>query len=641
MPVVFIGADGHGAVCLDRDQPRDGYPGQWPFRLARLARAVPAALQRMALQGPVGVAAADETRFQRQYYPRLRQAATLTSSDGSVSLPEIGGPELVLSARVRPMGTTFDLSWAWEYRIGDSVLRAPVSPDPRPGGYPAGGRPRGHRLPGSGRRTDAARRPGHRGPAAARVRAAPAGPRHDPARRPALPAGRDPAAEHPADRHGHHAVHHRAAAPADGPARADRRGHRRPRRCTAKPARRCDRGRHHRGPRRERLVRPCRDPHVEAREVPFRDVFLALSQGDTQPLLPDGAYFSLDQPELQTLPRLIDEARSLQDARRTLRISRFQAGLWDELADARRRRRAGRAWQRQVAGLLAATVPDPPPDPAGLRAELRPYQQEGFDWLAFLYHTSSAASWPTTWAWARPSRPGADLPRPRAGPGRRAVPGGRADQCGGELGARGRRFAPDLHVVPISATPGAAASICRADRGRRRRGHLLRPVPRSEFDAYAEQEWAGLMLDEAQFVKNHQSKIYQCARRLTPPSKLAITGTPLENNLMELWSLLSITAPGLFPSPSGSREYYRKPIEKAGRPRALAQLRRRIRPLMLRRTKEQVLTELPAKQEQVLELDLNPRHREGLPDPAAAGAPEGPGPDRRPGQATGSRSSGR
>ncbi len=122
-------------------------------------------------------------------------------------------------------------------------------------------------------------------------------------------------------------------------------------------------------------------------------------------------------------------------------------------------------------------------------------------------------------------------------------------------------------------------------------------------------EWSGLILDEAQYVKNHQSKIYQCARRLPAPVKVAITGTPMENNLMELWSLLSITAPGLFPNPGRFREYYAKPIERQGDTGLLAQLRRRIRPLVRRRTKEQVAADLPDKLEQVLEVELHPRHR--------------------------------
>ena len=70
---------------------------------------------------------------------------------------------------------------------------------------------------------------------------------------------------------------------------------------------------------------------------------------------------------------------------------------------------------------------------------------------------------------------------------------------------------------------------------------------RIECDQLAELAWSGLVLDEAQFVKNHRAKTHACARRVPAPFKLAITGTPLENSLMDLWALLSITAPGLFP----------------------------------------------------------------------------------------------
>jgi SNF2 family DNA or RNA helicase len=164
-------------------------------------------------------------------------------------------------------------------------------------------------------------------------------------------------------------------------------------------------------------------------------------------------------------------------------------------------------------------------------------------------------------------------------------------------------------VVPISATT-------------KRRGHDLGEMVagadavvtsytllRSDFAAYSELPWSGLLLDEAQHAKNRQSKVYQCARRLAAPTKIAITGTPLENNLMELWSLLSISAPGLFPSPERFREYYSKPVERMGDHERLTQLQQRIKPLVLRRVKEQVAAELPPKQEQVLEVDLHPQHR--------------------------------
>ena len=132
---------------------------------------------------------------------------------------------------------------------------------------------------------------------------------------------------------------------------------------------------------------------------------------------------------------------------------------------------------------------------------------------------------------------------------------------------------------------------------------------RIDYPAYAEVDWAGLFLDEAQFAKNRGSQAYQRARMLPVAFKVAMTGTPIENNLMELWSLLSITAPGLFANPDRFTDHYRTPIEKKGDTERLAQLRRRVRPLMLRRTKEQVVRDLPEKQEQVLELELHPKQR--------------------------------
>lgn len=132
---------------------------------------------------------------------------------------------------------------------------------------------------------------------------------------------------------------------------------------------------------------------------------------------------------------------------------------------------------------------------------------------------------------------------------------------------------------------------------------------RLEDADYAQYRWGAVILDEAQFVKNRATRAYKAVRRLSAPVKLAATGTPLENNLMDLWSLLSITAPGLFADPEVFAELYRRPIESGRDPEALARLHRRVRPLMLRRTKQAVAPELPPKQEQVLEVTLSPGHR--------------------------------
>jgi SNF2 family DNA or RNA helicase len=132
---------------------------------------------------------------------------------------------------------------------------------------------------------------------------------------------------------------------------------------------------------------------------------------------------------------------------------------------------------------------------------------------------------------------------------------------------------------------------------------------RLEVDSYASLAWGGLVLDEAQTVKNHNAKTYQCVRRIDAEFRVALTGTPMENRLMELWSLLSIVAPGLYAHPGRFKELVANPVEREGDTAALERFRRRIRPFLLRRTKELVAGDLPPKQEQVLEVQLTPRHR--------------------------------
>jgi SNF2 family DNA or RNA helicase len=171
------------------------------------------------------------------------------------------------------------------------------------------------------------------------------------------------------------------------------------------------------------------------------------------------------------------------------------------------------------------------------------------------------------------------------------------------------KFAPHLRVVCLTESESKRGARCTEAVAAADVVITSYALLRIDNPRFTELDWSGVILDEAQFVKNHRAKTYQCARRLTAPFKLAITGTPLENSLMDLWALLSITAPGLFPDPDRFSEYYRRPIERSKDVIRLHQLRRRIRPLMLRRTKESVAAELPPKQEQTVEVELDPRHR--------------------------------
>ncbi len=351
---------------------------------------------------------------------------------------------------------------------------------------------------------------------------------------------------------------------------------------------------------------------VDGEEVPFDELFVALAQDQTYLILPSGAYFDLDRAEFRQLKELIVEARALEDAPTgVLRVGRFQAGLWQELADLGEIAGQAGAWQRSVRSLTEAGVAVKCAVPKGLRATLRPYQRDGFRWLAALYDHGLGGVLADDMGLGKTLQALALICRVRAdggsgsGPFLVVAPTSVVHNWAVEA----NRFTPGLEVRTVTQT-------------RARRGVALAEAVagadvvvtsytlfRLEYDEYQELAWAGLVLDEAQFVKNPHAQAYRCAKRLPAPFKLAITGTPMENNLAELWSLCSITAPGLFPRLDRFTDYYRNPIEKAHDPQRLAQLRRRIQPLMLRRKKADVVADLPDKQEQVIELELNPRHR--------------------------------
>jgi SNF2 family DNA or RNA helicase len=171
------------------------------------------------------------------------------------------------------------------------------------------------------------------------------------------------------------------------------------------------------------------------------------------------------------------------------------------------------------------------------------------------------------------------------------------------------RFVPQLRVATVTETRarrGLDLATIAADADLVVTSYTLLRLEERDYHAL---QWSGMVLDEAQAVKNYRAKTYQSVRRVPAPFRLAVTGTPLENSLMDLWSLLSIVAPGLYPDPVQFTDEYRRPIESGADPEQLTRLRRRIRPLMLRRTKHEVAPELPPKQEQVLHVDLAPAHR--------------------------------
>ena len=347
-------------------------------------------------------------------------------------------------------------------------------------------------------------------------------------------------------------------------------------------------------------------------EVPFEPLFAALVRGDEVMQLDSGEWFRLDHPVLTDLRELILEARELVEPEAgELRLSRYQVDLFDDLSDlAEIQLEREHAWRASVETLRELETRPAPEPPSSLEATLRPYQLEGYHWLTTLWDARLGGVLADDMGLGKTVQTLALLARAaEAGELDRPVLVVAPTSVVGTWVAEARTFVPDLDVRALTSTHRRrGSSVTEAVAG----AQLVvtsYAVLRIDAEQFAEVDWSGLVLDEAQFVKNDRSKTHQALRRLSAPFVLAVTGTPLENSLMDLWSLLALAAPGLYPRRDRFGEAYRKPIESGERPELLDRLRRRIRPLMLRRTKEQVALDLPPKQVQVVPVDLAPTHR--------------------------------
>ena len=253
-------------------------------------------------------------------------------------------------------------------------------------------------------------------------------------------------------------------------------------------------------------------------------------------------------------------------------------------------------WLERRAAALAAE-PDLPP---ALAAVLRPYQQEGFRWMARLARLGMGAILADDMGLGKTVQAIAMLVE-------RAAEGPQIVIAPTSVGFNWRRelirFAPGLSVVDYTG----------ADRRARLDG--LGPgqvlitsygVLTRDAEPLARRRFATLVLDEAQALKNPRTLRARSARRLQAEWSLALTGTPVENDATELWSLFSVVSPGLLGSLERFREHF---VGEDGVAVGSASLRKAIRPYVLRRTKAEVAVELPPKTEVVVDVELSPRER--------------------------------
>lgn len=567
MPGGVAGVHTVGGVGFYRVTHDDG---GFTLHLIPAVAPVPEAVQQLVLAGePVRVPAADRDEFLNRVYPRLRAALEVASPDASVELPEFEPPVLRLRADFQK-DHRLVLRWSWLY----------FDPPRELGMNPAGDTLRDVRHEDAVLRAAAEAWP-RAGRAEEQVLEGVAAARFSETVLPQL------------QRLDH--------------VRVDVRGERPEyRELTA-------------APRIEASTTAARNDwfdlgvqvSVDGHVLPFAQLFTALVQGQSSLILFDGSYLSLDHPAFERLRALLSEAATLQEwTPENPSVSRHQVGFWEELKELADETTEDPAWTAAVGRLAAMERLPEAPEPAGLQADLRPYQQEGLRWLHFLYEQDLGGILADDMGLGKTVQTLALMAHARAAhPGRAPFLVVAPSSVVSVWAAEAAKFTPGLDVRVLDTTTrkrGADVETAVAGADVVVTSYTLLRIDAAQ---YGRVTWGGVVYDEAQFLKNRASKVHTVARDLPAPFRLAITGTPMENSLSDLWALLAVVVPGLFPSHRRFREAYVTPIESGEHPERMAALRRRVRPFMLRRSKELVAKDLPPKQEQVLRVELEPSHR--------------------------------
>jgi len=312
--------------------------------------------------------------------------------------------------------------------------------------------------------------------------------------------------------------------------------------------------------------------------------------------LGEGRYIALTQ-ELRA--RVADLASVVELQRGELRVAALAAGWLDATL-------AGTDWQadatlrRRIDQLVRARELEPAL-PTTLNAELRPYQLDGYQWAMRLAEAGCGACLADDMGLGKTLQALAVLlARAAGGPALVVAP----TSLMGNWQAEARRFAPGLKVHVYAEHDDRDGLIARAQ------AHdvvlLSYALLQIDAEAFAARAWHTLVLDEAQALKNAAAKRTQAAQGLKAAFRMALSGTPIENRLAELWSVMRICNPGLLGTLARFNERFAVPIERDRDRDVQRTLRRLIAPFILRRTKAAVLDDLPPRTELTFKVQPEP-----------------------------------
>ena len=324
-----------------------------------------------------------------------------------------------------------------------------------------------------------------------------------------------------------------------------------------------------------------------------------------------GTWVRLDGERIRSLATLLEEARTLVGwDGEGVRLTPMQVGVVDLFATASDHVAMSDAWRMRIAPLRDASTDAGLPPLPSLATILRPYQRRGHAWLTARLSGGIGGILADDMGLGKTVQILSAVAALRAHAGESSpvlvvvptsVVGVWIDQA--------RTFTPGLEVRAVKETATRRGTTIREEVENADIVVTSYTLARLESEQWSQVCLGGLVIDEAQAVKNPRTATYRVLRDLDAPWKLAVSGTPIENSLSDLWSLLSLTCPGLLPPWETFQQQVRRPIENGADPAMLARLSAYVAPFVLRRTKEEVAPDLPDKIVDVVRVDLGKEHR--------------------------------
>lgn len=338
--------------------------------------------------------------------------------------------------------------------------------------------------------------------------------------------------------------------------------------------------------------------------VGLKDLRQAVRRRERFIKLADGSIGEIPPEWIQRYRHLFAFAEETEDG---LRLSERHLTLLDEALAGAESAQTDAEFAERKQRLRDFNRIEPQPIPRGFAGTLRPYQKAGYDWLHFLHTYGFGGCLADDMGTGKTIQALAFLQSLReSGHAKTAdllvLPRSLLFNWQREAG----RFTPGLRLLVHADQSRArdASAFKEHDLVLTTYGTLLRDI------AWLKDcRFHYVILDESQAIKNPGAQSARAVRALQAEHRLVLTGTPVENNTVELWSQFAFLNPGLLGSLDYFREEFAGPIERKGDEEAAQLLRRLVRPFLLRRTKDQVASELPPRTERVLLTDMEPAQR--------------------------------